>query len=229
MRSLLVRLTFAQRQLREIERELERLSVTQPAVALLRAISGIRPRTAEAIVAFTRRVDPFANRKRYASYPGMTRTEDSSGRVQRHGHISKRGPSVVRWVLTEALQPGAAELPGHPGLLRTTHSRPSGSAQEGDHRCRPQIADRLLRNAARRHAVQPTAVCRPGGVIEGLLPLRRAPRGMVAGGYKDVGETHTNGSRLTRCKRQSLGVGAGLSEVVFREWAYHARISCAVR
>ena len=41
----------------------------------------------------------------------MTPTEDSSGLVERHGHISKRGPSVVRWVLTEASHQAIARCP----------------------------------------------------------------------------------------------------------------------
>jgi len=40
---------------------------------------------------------------RLASYFGMTPTLDASGRIERHGHISKRGPSVVRWVLIETI------------------------------------------------------------------------------------------------------------------------------
>lgn len=104
MKLLLERVEFVARQLREVERELDRLAVTRPAVAQLRTIPGIGPRTAEAIVAFTDVVQRFRNRRRHASYFGVTPTEDSSGCVVRHGHISKRGPSVVRWLLIEAVQ-----------------------------------------------------------------------------------------------------------------------------
>src|SRR5712672_469192 len=79
------------------------MSLSQPAIALLRTIPGIGPRSAEAIVAYTDRVDRFGNRKQFASYFGMTPTQDASGLINRHGHISKRGPSVVRWVLVEAV------------------------------------------------------------------------------------------------------------------------------
>jgi transposase len=41
----------------------------------------------------------------------MTPTEDSSGLVERHGHISKRGPSVVRWVLVEAAHQAIKRCP----------------------------------------------------------------------------------------------------------------------
>ena len=78
---------------------------------LLRTIPGIGPRTAEAIVAYTDCVERFGNRKRFTSYFGMTPTEDSSGLVRRHGHISKRGLSVVRWLVGEAAHRVIARCP----------------------------------------------------------------------------------------------------------------------
>jgi transposase len=74
-------------------------------------VPGVGPRTAEAIVAFTDLVGRFSNRKQFASYFGVTPTEDSSGLIQRHGHISKRGPSVVRWLLVESAHRVIARCP----------------------------------------------------------------------------------------------------------------------
>ena len=71
-------------------------------MALLRTIPGIGPRSAEALVAYTDDVKRFSNRKQFGSYFGLTPSEDSSGERVRRGRISKRGPSVVRWVLVEA-------------------------------------------------------------------------------------------------------------------------------
>lgn len=103
VQSLLEELAFVSNQVRRAEASLDTLAKTQPNVTLLRSIPGVGPRTAEAVVAFADRVNRFGNRKQFASYFGMTPTEDSSGRIHRHGHISKRGPSVVRWVLIEAV------------------------------------------------------------------------------------------------------------------------------
>src|SRR5258706_3570081 len=86
-----------------IEAELDALAQDHPAITRLRTIPGIGPRSAEAIVAYTDVVSRFGNRKQFASYFGMTPTQDASGLINRHGHISKRGPSVVRWVLVEAV------------------------------------------------------------------------------------------------------------------------------
>jgi transposase len=102
LRTLTQGIDFINAQLGQIEVQLDAIAATQPAVALLRTIPGIGARTAEAIAAFTDRVGRFGNRKQFASYFGMTPTQEASGRIDRHGHISKRGPSVVRWVLVEA-------------------------------------------------------------------------------------------------------------------------------
>jgi transposase len=101
---LLAEIEFLEAQLRDLERELNTRADAQPAVALLRTIPGIGPRSAEALVAYTDDIQRFSNRKQYASYFGLTPNEDSSGERVRRGRISKRGPSVVRWVMVEAAQ-----------------------------------------------------------------------------------------------------------------------------
>ena len=70
--------------------------------ALLMSIPGVGPRTAEAVLAYTDEVNRFRRGKEFCSYFGMTPKLDQSGAMCRHGHISKRGPSVVRWLVTES-------------------------------------------------------------------------------------------------------------------------------
>jgi transposase len=100
---LLRRLDDTRQSPRTVERELDTIADRQPPVRLLRTIPGIGPRTADAIVAFTDDPRRFRARKHYASSFGVTPTEHSSGLVQRRGRISRRDPSVVRWVLAEAV------------------------------------------------------------------------------------------------------------------------------
>ena len=69
---------------------------------LLMSIPGVGPRTAEAVLAYTDNVHRFGNYKRYCSYFGLTPKLDESGLRRRLGHISKHGPSVVRWVICES-------------------------------------------------------------------------------------------------------------------------------
>jgi len=66
------------------------------------SIPGVGPRTAEAVLAYTDDVARFGNYKEYCSYFGLTPKLDESGSIRRIGHISKHGPSVVRWVLCES-------------------------------------------------------------------------------------------------------------------------------
>jgi transposase len=102
IRRLLNELEMLEANLADLEQDLDRIARGQPAVAHLRTIPGIGPRCAEAIVAYADDVHRFGRGRQFASYFGMTPTQDASGRVDRHGHISKRGPGVVRWVLVEA-------------------------------------------------------------------------------------------------------------------------------
>ena len=107
----LAELTEVEKRVRVLERELDAIARQHPAVALLRTIPGIGPRTAEALVAYTDDLGRFPDRKQYASYFGMTPKEDSSGQRVRRGRISKQGPSVVRWVLIEAAQQAIRRCP----------------------------------------------------------------------------------------------------------------------
>ena len=69
---------------------------------LLMSIPGVGPRTAEAVLAYTDDVSRFGNYKQYCSYFGLTPKLDESGLCRRLGHISKHGPSVVRWLICES-------------------------------------------------------------------------------------------------------------------------------
>jgi transposase len=117
--NLLSRLDATQRSLRQVERQLDQIAEHQPLVALLRTVPGVGPRTAEAIAAFTDDPRRFRDRKRYASYFGLTPTEHSSGALQRRGRISRRGPSVVRWVLAEAVHQAVRRN----GVIRAYYQR----------------------------------------------------------------------------------------------------------
>lgn len=90
-------------QMIQVEQRLNEMAAQDPRITLIRTIPGIGPRTAEAIVAFGDDVHRFKNCRQFASYFGLTPTEDTSAGCVRYGHISKRGPSVVRWVLVEAV------------------------------------------------------------------------------------------------------------------------------
>ena len=114
VRNLLVELQMFDSHLASVEKMLDQIAGVHPDVARLKTIPGIGPRCAEAIVAYGDDIRRFNRSRQFASYFGMTPTQDASGLVNRHGHISKRGPSVARWVLVEA----AHQVLRHCGVLR---------------------------------------------------------------------------------------------------------------
>lgn len=66
------------------------------------SIPGIGPRTAEAVLAYTDDIRRFKKVKQYSPYFGVTPKLDESGMSKHLGHISKQGPSVVRWLVGES-------------------------------------------------------------------------------------------------------------------------------
>lgn len=100
--NLLEELELLERQLKNITEYLDRYLSNEPGGRLLMSIPGVGPRTAEAVLAYTDDVARFGNYKQYCSYFGLTPKLDESGSCRRIGHISKHGPSVVRWVLCES-------------------------------------------------------------------------------------------------------------------------------
>jgi transposase len=100
--NLLEELELLGEQLKGVTQYLDRYLATQPGGTLLMSIPGVGPRTAEAILAYTDDVHRFMRSKQYGAYFGLTPKLDESGQVRRLGHISKEGPSVVRWLLVES-------------------------------------------------------------------------------------------------------------------------------
>lgn len=99
---LLDELAFLGEQLKRLTARLDSYLASQPGGNLLMTIPGIGPRTAESVLAYTDDVSRFARSKQFCSYYGLTPRLDESGSIRRLGHISKQGPSVVRWALCEA-------------------------------------------------------------------------------------------------------------------------------
>jgi len=98
---LLEQLTLCDQQIQRATARLDQRLQQHTGAALLQTIPGVGPRTCEAVLAYTDEVERFARGKDYCSYFGMTPKLDQSGQIRREGHISKQGPSVVRWLLVE--------------------------------------------------------------------------------------------------------------------------------
>jgi transposase len=85
-----------------VETYLKKVSDKCPAVALLRTMPGIGPRTAEALVAYLDDIKRFARVKQVGCYLGLVPCQDASADKNRLGHITREGPATVRKLLCEA-------------------------------------------------------------------------------------------------------------------------------
>jgi transposase len=108
---LLERILTVQGQIKRVETELNRIGQQHAGVTLLRTIPGVGLRTAEAIMAYVDDIRRFTNVRQVGSYFGLVPSQDASASVNRLGHITKQGPSVVRRLLTEAAWQGIRRSP----------------------------------------------------------------------------------------------------------------------
>ena len=74
-------------------------------------IPGVGPRTSEAVMAWVDDPRRFQRIKSAGRYFGLVPCQDASARTNRLGHITREGPSIVRWMLTEAAWQGVRRPP----------------------------------------------------------------------------------------------------------------------
>jgi transposase len=85
----------------EVEQKLDALGKADPRVQLLETIPGMGPRTAEVVVAFLDDPHRFANGRQVSAYAGLVPRQYQSGETDRRGHITRRGPGLLRKMLVE--------------------------------------------------------------------------------------------------------------------------------
>ena len=96
-----------------------RQAAADPHARLLITIPGIAALSALTILAEIGDIDRFPDAQHLASYAGLApRVRSSSGKT-RMGHITKQGPSALRWALIEATHIAVRR----PGRLQDTHRR----------------------------------------------------------------------------------------------------------
>lgn len=123
---LLAAVEFYNGQIKRVSERLDIIADKHAGVQLLMTIPGIGPRTAEAVIAYADDVKRFARSKEFPAYFGLTPKLDESGSMRRMGHISKRGPSVVRWLIVESAWRVIAYSPSMRGFfMRVTHGQRS--------------------------------------------------------------------------------------------------------
>ncbi len=101
LRSLLNDISLIKTREREIEAEISSISDNSNDIKLLMTIPGINFYTAAGILSEIGTINRFENKLKFASYTGLIPKEHSSGEKVVKGHITKHGPSLLRFFLVE--------------------------------------------------------------------------------------------------------------------------------
>jgi transposase len=89
-------------QLKLFDKKLDALAKDDKRIALLQTIKGVGPRVAEAVVMHLDDPHRFTSADHVAGYAGLVPKQIESGQMSRFGHITRRGPSLLRSMLVES-------------------------------------------------------------------------------------------------------------------------------
>jgi transposase len=92
----------ADAQLKIFDHKLDALAADDKRVQLLQTIKGVGPRVAEAVVMHLDDPHRFTSAEHVASYAGLVPRQIESGEMSRFGHITRRGPTLLRSMLVES-------------------------------------------------------------------------------------------------------------------------------
>ena len=103
LRSLLNDISYIKDREKEIETEISLASSNNDNIKILMSIPGINIYTAAGILSEIGTINRFLNKEKFASYTGLIPSEYSSGERIIKGHITKHGPSLLRFFLVETV------------------------------------------------------------------------------------------------------------------------------
>lgn len=95
-------MSAADTQLKILDARLDALGEADARTKLLRTIKGVGPRLAEAVVLHLDDPGRFKSGEQVAAYAGLVPKLLESGEMSRMGHITRRGPALLRSLLVES-------------------------------------------------------------------------------------------------------------------------------
>lgn len=101
-------------QIRDAERELERVAKADSLCRRLMSMPGVGPMTALGYVSTLDKIERFADAHKVAAYLGLVPGEKSSSDHQQRLSITKAGSSRLRWLLVQAAWSARRHAPAHP-------------------------------------------------------------------------------------------------------------------
>lgn len=149
--------------LAQVAEQLLAVAAGNPDIARLKAVPGIGSLTALALVAVLDQPRRFASRRAVAAYVGLVPRRYQSGQMDRSGRISKRGSTLLRWMLNQAAWAAIRSSPE----LRDFYLRVGGASKKRRKQAIVAVMRKLL--------VIGWALLRDGTCYEG-----RRPRGRTA-------------------------------------------------
>lgn len=99
-------LKLINQQIQKLDKELKEAGEQDPQAKRLMTIPGVGATTAVAISSWIGEIRRFPNAKKLVSYFGIAPKVRQSANRERHGHISKEGSGMVRWLLLQAALSG---------------------------------------------------------------------------------------------------------------------------
>ncbi len=100
LNSELLLMASINQQLKALDAKLDELA--DPRMKLLQSLKGVGPRTAETVVLYIDDPKRFKTGEELASYAGLVPKQLQSGEMNRMGHITHRGPGLLRAMLVES-------------------------------------------------------------------------------------------------------------------------------
>jgi transposase len=92
------------KKIKDIESQIDKKSIEDKDIELLKTIPGIGTFTAFLIKSEIDDITRFTSKEKLSSYAGLIPSTHSSGQRLHHGRIVKQGNKFLRWALTEAAQ-----------------------------------------------------------------------------------------------------------------------------
>ena len=92
------------KKIKDIESQIDKKSIEDKDIELLKTIPGIGTFTAFLIKSEIDDIERFSSKEKLSSYAGLIPSTHSSGQRLYHGRIVKQGNKFLRWALTEAAQ-----------------------------------------------------------------------------------------------------------------------------
>ena len=99
---LLDQITYLMRKESMVEDEISRSVINDRNVNLLMTIPGLGIYSSAAIMSEIDDISRFSSKEKLASYAGLVPRQDQSGSSDIRGHITKHGPSMLRFILVNA-------------------------------------------------------------------------------------------------------------------------------